>query len=211
MKFLSSMFSHLYSIYQRYTYISYGLFLLSISLYVYFNQQATLNFWLSRDQQAMIHLNQNNTEKAASTFTNKSWQAYSYYMNSDFEQAAKVYATIDSQEAKFSQANALAQYGDYFTAAKLYREILQQTPEHEKAKNNLALMDEIIADIKKNPSKKKVGSEVTNERPKTMAKGKVKGKSQPAPSHELWLNQVQQDPSKFLRKKFEQEAKNAEK
>lgn len=207
---IRSKLSHLLSVVKAHKFLSSLAFVAMLSLAIYANPQAFVNLWLSRDQQAMITLNQGNAAKAALTFSDKQWIAYSYYADGDFEQSANLYAKFDGVDATFSQANALAHAGQFQLASSLYKEVLVIEPKHSEAISNLKLMDELIKKVKKSKGKKEFSNEIAKNQKFTKTDKKTEQENQPL-SSELWLQRVQHNPSKFLRKKFQQEYKNAQK
>jgi tetratricopeptide (TPR) repeat protein len=189
-------------------------FLVIISLSIYANPQAFINLWLTRDQQAIVALKQGDTAKAAITFADKNWIAYSFYADGNFEQAAVLYKALYKKmkgtDAQFSLANAMAHMGQYTEAGKGYQSILKDKPHHVEAQANLTLINELIEKMKNAPRKKSKSEEVAG-KPK-ISDDKSKPKERKAHvSSELWIKQIQQNPSKFLRKKFQQEYTNANK
>jgi tetratricopeptide (TPR) repeat protein len=185
----------------------FGLVIIVIAAWSYLNTQAFLNLWLSRDQQGMLLLQQDKAAQAALTFSDENWVAYSFYASGDFEQAGNIYAQLKGDEALFSQANALAHIGQYFKAADIYKALLETNPNNKAVSENLSLMEKIIKNLKKSPGKKTL----TNKVDPKMKMNNVESKSTPkakVQSSQLWLKQVQQNPSKFLRKKFQQEHQN---
>ena len=190
--------------------LSFAIIIGFLALVIYNNQQAFWNLWLTRDQQAMVALHQGNPAKAAKTFIDKDWVAYSFYADGDYQRAANIYAQFEGNQATFSQANALAHAGQYITAAKLYQSVIEQEANHQQAIENLALMEKIISKLKKSPGKKTLSTEIADGQKFVNVKKKTKSNNR-LPSHALWLEQVQQNPSKFLRKKFQQEHLNEQK
>lgn len=201
---------HLLGFVKAHKLLSSLVFVALLSLAIYANPQAFINLWLSRDQQAMITLNQGNAAKAALTFSDKQWIAYSYYADGDFEQSANLYAQVEGVDAKFSQANALAHAGQFQLASSLYKEVLAIEAKHSEATSNLKLMGELIKKIKKSKGKKEFSNEIAKNQKFTKTDKKAK-KADQILSSDLWLQRVQHNPSKFLRKKFQQEYKNAQK
>lgn len=187
-----------------------AVFIGMVSLLIYSNQQAFINLWLTRDQQAMVSLQQGNAGKAALTFTDKNWIAYSYYADADFAAAANVFAQLEGPQAKFSQANALAHAGQFIQASALYKQVLAIKPQHQAATDNLKLMTEVIKKMKKSPGKKELSNEIARNQKFTNKKNKPTARKEEL-SSALWLQQVQQNPSKFLRKKFQQEYRHEQK
>jgi tetratricopeptide (TPR) repeat protein len=178
---------------------------------VYDNPQGFLNLWLTRDQQGSLWLKQQNTERAAITFENKSWSAYSFYQAGDFEQALLLFKAEESEDSLFAQANALAHLGQVFKAKELYQVLLKKNNQHVGANKNLQLMEEIIKQLKKSPNKKTVELTEDGKMTNTSNQADAPKVNTPIPTNQLWLKQVQQNPAKFLRKKFQQEHLNASK
>jgi len=193
--------------YQVYKLRLIGLIILVLALSAYFNPQAFLNLWLTRDQQGVLLLQQGNPSKAALTFNDKNWVAFSFYAGGNFEQAASLFSQFEGAEAQFAQANALAHTGQYFQAKSLYQAILSVEPYHKRASDNLTLMNKLIKKMKKTPGKKELTNEIMKNRQVNEVKSEPK-EDKRVQSSQLWLEQVQQNPSKFLRKKFQQEHQN---
>ncbi len=193
--------------YQAYKLRLIGLSIVALALSAYFNPQAFLNLWLTRDQQGVLLLEQGNPNKAALTFSDENWVAFSFYADGNFEQAASLFSQFEGVDAQFSQANALAHAGQYFQAVSLYQAILSVEPNHKRASDNLALMNKLIKKMKKTPGKTELSNEIMKNRQVNDLKTKPK-EDKRAQSSKLWLEQVQQNPSKFLRKKFQQEHQN---
>ena len=198
--------------YQRHKLLIISIIVVGLSLSAYLNPQAFLNLWLTRDQQGVMLLKQDKPAKAALTFNDTPWVAYSFYAAGDFEQAATIFEQLDGNEAMFSHANALAHSGQYFKAVALYQTLLtldlsDTAVSDTEIRENMALMHKIIKKLKKSPGKQTLTHEIDpklkmqNIESKTPAKAKIE-------SSQLWLKQVQQNPSKFLRKKFQQEHQN---
>ena len=194
-------------VYQNHKKIAITLVILALAISAYLNPQGFLNLWLTRDQQGMVLLEQNKTGKAALTFNDTKWVAFSFYADGNFEQAANLFAQFEGIEATFSRANALAHSGQYFKAAELYQEVLVLEPNNKAARDNLALMNKVIKSLKKRPGKKELSNEVAPNLKMNSTKKKVVEQAK-VQSSKLWLEQVQQNPSKFLRKKFQQEHQN---
>ena len=137
------------------------------------------------------------------------WIAYSYYANGEFAQAASAFSQMSGEEALFGEANALAQAGNLNRAIQKYEELLAENEDHSKAKTNLAIVQEVASNQVKSESKGGQGD--TPENAVLMSKeelAKIKErpqKEQVQLTGEMWLEQVEQNPSKFLKRKFQQE------
>ncbi|WNC70240.1 hypothetical protein RI845_08890 [Thalassotalea nanhaiensis] len=183
--------------------------LLLITTIIYSNPQPFVNLWLSRDQQAMLMVEREEFAKAALTFSNQHWIAYSYYANGEFLQAASVYSQIPGEVALFGEANALAHAGNINLAITKYEKLLENNRNHVQAQHNLAIVKELAKNQVK--TKTKGGGSPSPDNAVQMSKEELaKIKDQPQKNKakmtgEMWLQQVEQNPTKFLKKKFQQE------
>ncbi|MFD2167455.1 hypothetical protein ACFSJY_14495 [Thalassotalea euphylliae] len=184
------------------------------------NPQGFINLWLTRDQQAMLMVERQEFGKAALTFSDQHWIAYSYYANGEFLQAATIFAQLTGEEALFGEANALAHAGNINLAIKRYEELLAEGPQEntnnalrEQAQANLAILTELAKKQVKTKAKDGCGPppddaiQMSEEELAQIKKNSPK--NQANLSGEMWLQQVQQNPSKFLKKKFKQEYTDA--
>lgn len=175
---------------------------------IYDNPQGFLNLWLTRDQQGAMFLKQGSAERAAMTFEEKEWSAYSFYQAGNFEQALSLFKKQEGDDALFAQANASAHLGQIFKAKTIYQALLKTNSDHEGAMANLKVIEEMIKTLKQGPKKVVELTEYGKMDPNAKQVSAPKEKIQ-IPTNQLWLKQVQQNPSKFLRKKFQQEHVNA--
>ncbi|WNC73862.1 tetratricopeptide repeat protein [Thalassotalea psychrophila] len=188
--------------------------ILVLSISIYLQPQSFINLWLTRDQQAKIYFERGEFEKAALTFASQKWVAHSYYLNGNFEQAASVYAQFDDVDSIFSKANANAHKGKFELAIEQFEQVLKLQEDHAGAMNNMALLQKIMKSMTKKPSAS--DDELSNENQVLRKqKGDIEDKKDEpkakSVSDELWLEQVQKNPGKFLQKKFQQEHINASK
>lgn len=184
---------------------------LAISIYV--KPQSFINMWLTRDQQGQVYFERGDYEKAALIFSDTKWVAYSYYLQGDFKQASAIFSQFDDLDSKFAKANADAHFGKYRLAIAQYEQVLTLAPDHQGAKFNKDMLEKLLATMVKKPGAKPVDDEgEISFRKQKMdpndAKDKIVKKSI---SDKLWLENVQKNPEKFLRKKFQQEYINASK
>lgn len=101
------------------------------------------DLWLRSDQQAQTSLRQGDPQTAAEQFRDANWRGMARYQIGDYEGAAQAFAESNDIEAKYNQGNALARAGNLQQAIDAYREVLRQNPEHEDAKANLELLENL--------------------------------------------------------------------
>ncbi|TRX54939.1 tetratricopeptide repeat protein [Thalassomonas sp. M1454] len=184
-----------------------------LALSIYLKPQSFINLWLTRDQQGQIYFERGDYEKAALTFADTKWVAYSYYLQGDFKQAAAIYSRFDDLNSNFAKANADAHSGKYLLAIDEFEQVLKQQPDHKGAAFNKDMLEKLMATMVKKPGKKAVDDEgEISFRKQEMDAKDIKDKAEKKSlSDEMWLENVQKNPEKFLRKKFQLEYINASK
>lgn len=100
--------------------------------------------WQRPDQQAADALAKGESEAAAARFQNPAWRGMALYQSGDYPAAAQAFAQAEGLESAYNQGNALARAGELEAAVEVYRQVLQQAPEHEDAKANLALVESLL-------------------------------------------------------------------
>ena len=182
-----------------------------LAISIYAKPQSFINLWLTRDQQGHVYFERGDYEKAALTFANTKWVGYSYYLQGDFKQASAIFSQFDDLESKFAKANADAHAGKYQLAIEQYEQVLTLEPEHEGARFNKDMLVKLLATMVKKPGAKPIDDEgkVTFRKEKMDAKDIKDKAAEKSISDKLWLENVQKNPEKFLRKKFQQEYINA--
>jgi Ca-activated chloride channel family protein len=178
-----------------------------------------IDLWLTPDQQGRYYFERGDYGTAAQRFQDTPWRGVAYYLDENFSAAAETFAQIESAEGLFNLANAWAQSQNYVYAVRAYDRLLALEPDHPGALKNRAIVQTIIDDINRmsesqqgepGEQSKELGDEPLR------AEGADKeewGKKEIVQLsadeiladeriRELWLRQVQQDPSTFLSIKF---------
>ncbi len=101
------------------------------------------SLWQREDQRAP-ELIRENPEQAARELSNPAWRASALYRSGEYEQAAKLYGTLDGAEADYNRGNALARAGKLEQALEAYEEGLKQLPEMEDARHNRDLVEQML-------------------------------------------------------------------
>lgn len=99
------------------------------------------DLWQRSDQQAQKQLHQGDPQTAAQQFRNPNWRGMALYEMGDYTAAAQAFAESDNV---YNQGNALAQAGELQQAIAAYQEVLQQNPDHQDARANLDLLEELL-------------------------------------------------------------------
>ncbi|MFT5571585.1 MAG: Ca-activated chloride channel family protein [Cryomorphaceae bacterium] len=179
-----------------------------------------LRLWLTPDQLGRYYFERGKYAQAAISFVDLEWQGMSYYHAENFAAAAELLRQIDSPQGRFNLANALAQGQNYVMSARVYSEVLREDPNHSAAFNNLEFIQELIDDINRmSESQQAEPGKASRELGDAPQRGGGAEQDDIAESdkqqftaeqllmdkqiHEMWMRQVQADPSRFLAAKFQ--------
>jgi Ca-activated chloride channel family protein len=102
------------------------------------------DLWARPDQQGARALAQDRPGDAARLFENPSWRAAAYYRAEDYEKALEDLKGRQGSEANYNRGNTLARLGRLEEAIKAYDETLEQNPEHEDARYNKQLLEQLL-------------------------------------------------------------------
>ncbi|PTP90244.1 hypothetical protein [Vibrio splendidus] len=182
------------------------------------DKHSFFDFWLSSDQHAYVEFKQGNYAQSAALFDDPTWKAYSRYLSGDFLGAIDLLSPQKSEQggepttltdfAKLIVANSYAHTAQFDKATALYNELLNNEKYSEQATNNLAVVEAAIEKIKNTPPTKQDSEKVIDDRKLVDDEPKEGSQKELVISDQIWLKQVRQNPSKFLRQKFQQEYSN---
>ncbi len=99
--------------------------------------------WLREDQRAPA-LIEDDPARAARELSSPQWQATALYRAGQYREAARLYETLAGPEAAYNRGNALARAGELEAALAAYDKALAQMPEHEDARFNRKLVEELL-------------------------------------------------------------------
>jgi Ca-activated chloride channel family protein len=176
--------------------------------------------WLTPDQKGRYYIEKGDYKAAAASFESIAWRGIAYYRDENFKAAAEMFSRIETVEGYFNLANALAQGRNYLLAVKTYNKVLALDPENESAIKNRDRLQEIIDEInllsasqraEEGDSSRTLGEDepqtADGAERKVFTKREVKQLTAEEllldeQIDELWMRQVQKNPSRFLSVKF---------
>ncbi len=176
--------------------------------------------WLTPDQQGQYYLKQGHYKKAAAHFDNIAWRGVAYYRGGNFKAATEMFLRIESVDGYFNLANAWAHNRDYVLAVKTYNQVLELEPGHRGALKNRQKIQAIIDQInllsasqkaEESDSSKDLGEDEPQTAEGVERSDFVERELEQLSAedvlldeqiNELWMRQVQKDPSRFLKVKF---------
>ncbi|EAQ95878.1 hypothetical protein [Congregibacter litoralis] len=176
-----------------------------------------LDLWLTPDQQGRLWFAYGDYERAARSFDNPRWRGMSLYAAQDFDAAAQYFSQYQDAESLLARGNALAQAREYLDARDAYEELAERYPEHPAPAVNIPIVQALIdanrelsesqvsesgdmsSDDDDGPRSSEGDDRLTNvEREQFTAKQLLEDPG----LTEMWLRQVQRNPSEFLSTKF---------
>lgn len=178
------------------------------------------DLWLTRDQQGRYYFEKGDYATAAQRFQDPAWRGIALYYSERFDAAAEVFSQLDSAPGWFNLGNALAHSQNYLSAVKAYDRVLQLQPEHSGAAKNRRIVQKIIDEINRvsasqvaeaGEQAKELGdAPLRAEGDERELWGKREVEQYSADQiltdrriQDLWMQQIQQDPSRFLSVKFQ--------
>lgn len=102
------------------------------------------DLWKNDDQRAYDELKEDNPEAAETLFKDPEWQAVSKYRSGDYNEAAEMFISDDSIRSQYNLGNSLALSGQIADAIETYDKVLEQDPDHEDARFNRDLLDQLM-------------------------------------------------------------------
>ncbi|HHL3492319.1 TPA: tetratricopeptide repeat protein [Legionella pneumophila] len=110
------------------------------------------DLWFTPNQQAQHLMEKGQFAKAKDIFERNDWAASAAYRAGDYEQAAKLFNELKTEQGYYNQGNALAHMGKYEEAIRAYDKALAFNPNNQDALYNRKLISELL---KKDKEKKK--------------------------------------------------------
>ena len=179
-----------------------------------------LDLWLSEDQQGRYYFEKEDYHTAALRFRDPLWKGTSYYLNEDFDLAAEIFSGLDTEAGLFALANAWAHGRHYLRAITVYDRLIERNPRHDAAITNrdflIALVEEINRMSESQQSEPGESSDDLGDAPRTAEGAERESFDRPdfqqygaeeiladPALNEMWMRQIQSDPSRFLRVKFQ--------
>lgn len=101
------------------------------------------DLWKNDNQQAYELLQQDQAEQAADKFSDRQWKAAAQYKAGQYQQALEQLDGINTADGHYNRGNSLTQLGQLDEASKAYDEALKLDPDHDDAKFNKNLVEQM--------------------------------------------------------------------
>ena len=188
------------------------------------------SLWLTPDQQGRLLFELGYYTQASQRFQTPLWKGVSLYAAESFEPAAMFFSQYQDRNGQFAKANALAHSRNYVQALAVYDQLLNDMPTDAEVINNRIIVKTLVdANQLMSESQQAEAGEMfldSEDGPKS-SEGDERQMYEAEPKQQLsadqllqdpaltdmWMRQVQRDPTQFLKVKFymqlEQQAKGA--
>ncbi|MFT0211857.1 VWA domain-containing protein [Pseudomonas sp. F1_0610] len=169
------------------------------------------DFWLSDNEKAQRLLSED-PQQAAQLFTDWRWKAVAFYQAGNYQQAAQLFAQGETAEDHYNLGNSLARLEQYEQALAAYEQALAINPKLHQASYNHAQVQQWLEQQETQSKANDIGLNSANA-PSTKASTGLESADNAlstATNPELlqhnalehWLEQIEDDPSELLRRKF---------
>lgn len=169
-----------------------------------------MDMWLTRDQQGRLAFEKGDYAAAAADFDDPMWRGVALYRAGDFAKAVDAFAQVESASGYYNQGNALARLDRLTEAAASYPQALKLQPGWREAEANLAIVEKLIAERKKDEEDQAQEPNESADQIQFDDEGK-KGKEGTVnlvqQSAEMWMRNIQVTPADLLARRFAIEAK----
>ncbi|RWC30883.1 MAG: VWA domain-containing protein [Mesorhizobium sp.] len=173
-----------------------------------------LDMWFTPDQQGRRAFERHDYAGAGADFDDPMWRGAALYRAGEFAKAVDAFAQVESPESYYNQGNALAHLDRLPEAAASYGQALKLKPDWKEAAANLAIVEKLIAERKKEEQEE---VQEPNERPdqiqfdKKGKQGKQGVVDVAEQTAEMWMKNIQVTPAALLARKFAIEAEELSK
>ncbi|KPA21556.1 Tetratricopeptide repeat protein [Shimia sp. SK013] len=177
-----------------------------------------LDWFFTPDQRGMIAMRDKNYSDAAKRFQHPMWRGYALLKSGDYEEAADLYARIDTPEAAFAEGLARMRNRQYRPAIAAYERALTLRPDYAEAEWNLQVSRAVLEYVESAREAGDTGEEtgvgaddvVFDNEANRGAETDTDFSEQedtppPMQTAEQWMRSVDTDMGDFLRARFVQE------
>ncbi|WP_232830554.1 VWA domain-containing protein [Oceanicella sp. SM1341] len=178
------------------------------------------DWFLTPDQQGRIAYERKHYPEAAEHFTDPMWQGMALMRAGRYEEAAQVFARLETAEAAFALGLASIRNHAYRDGVRAYETALARDPDFPDAAANLALARRIVDYVETAQEQSDIGEQqdmgaddVTLDNEENRGQEtEVQGEAgdEPMLTAEQWINTVDTDAGDFLRQRFAVEAAQAQ-
>lgn len=173
---------------------------------------AAFDWWFSPDQNAQRAFAREDYARAAEQFEHPGWRGAALYRQGSYAAAVEALKDGEDIETRYNRANALARLGRFEDALAEYDAILNVSPQHDDARYNRSVIEELLRQQKKQQEEEKSGEQQQQAEEQQDQQGQGDGQAQggkPQPGGEQQGEEAglpQDSPEQNASKEAEQQA-----
>ena len=180
-----------------------------------------VNWFLTPDQQGQIAYDDLEFAEAGELFADPYWRGYAKFRAGKYDEAAQIFAKIDSPEAALAEGMALIRIRQYRPAIAAFEIALTRRPDYPEAKNNLEVARAVLEFVETAREQSDTGEDTgigaddvvfDNEANRGADSSIDVPKGEAAPlTGDQWMSAIDTDMGDFLRSRFLLEHSEAQK
>lgn len=118
------------------------------------------SLWQTRDQQGAKAWQEEDHERAANLFDDPAWRGAAHYRAGNYEAAIQEFsAQGQNPDAIYNMGNAMAHAGMFAEAIAAYEAALTLDPEHEEARHNKEILEELMEEQEQEQEQEQEGED----------------------------------------------------
>ena len=129
------------------------------------------DLWIPKDRQAWSKLEQGNSVEAETLFEDRQWRGIAHFRSGKFDKAQKEFTEGSSLDSLYNRGNALAWSGRLDEAILAYDEVLSNNPDHEDAKHNKLVLEQLMEQLSNQTSQGESGEEQSQNQENEQSEG----------------------------------------
>ena len=171
-----------------------------------------IDWFVTPDQQGQIAYDNLEFAKAGELFVDPYWRGYAKFRAGQYDEAAQIFAKLDSPEAALAEGMALIRNRQYRPAIAAFETALQRRPDYSEAQNNLDIARAVLDYVERTREQSDTGEDTgigaddivyDNEADRGADSSIVVPKEDAAPlTGEQWMSAIDTDMGDFLRTRF---------
>lgn len=174
-----------------------------------------LDLWLTPDQQGRLAYDDKDYLRATQLFDDPMWQGLANYRAGRYAEAAAAFARVPTADGLFNMGNALVKAREYSDAVAAFEQALVEDPNHQEARDNLAVAQALVAYVNRVREQSGTGEQYelgADDYKFDLEAGEgekhvmTQADQMRLESADQWMRVVDTRPADFLRNKFALEA-----
>lgn len=170
------------------------------------------DWFFTPDQQGRLAYENKEFSRAGELFEDPYWSGYAKYRAGEYEDAAAIFARLDTAEAAFAEGMARIRFREYRPAITAFETALQRQPDFPAAQTNLEIARAVLTYVEETRAQSDTGEEsgigaddvVFDNEAAMGADTVIEAPTQEAAPQtaDQWISSIDTDMQDFLRSRF---------